>query len=106
PKLMGGPKQWEVVGGAMAYLGITALPALWGLLATLAELVGGFLLIIGKWVRPAAAAMLATMLVAASMYLIKGEGFFAASRPIEMAIFFVGLIFLGGGKYGIDGRRG
>lgn len=105
PKLVGGPEKWAVVGGAMSFIGITAVPALWGFLATLAELGGGLLLILGKWVRPASAAMLFTMLVAATMHLTRGDGLGAASHPIEAAVFFVGLLFLGGGRYGLDGRR-
>lgn len=105
PKLVGGPERWALVGGAMSYLGIKAYPALWGFLATIAELGGGVLLILGKWVRPASAAMLFTMVVAASMHLLKGDGLLKASHPIEAAIFFVGLLFLGGGKYGLDRRK-
>lgn len=104
PKLVGGPAKWAVVGGAMSYLGIKAVPALWGFLATVAELGGGILLILGKWVRPASAALFFTMIVAATMHMLKGDGLGPASHAIEAAILFVGLIFLGGGRYGLDRR--
>ena len=42
PKLLGGPEQWELIGGAIKYTGIDFLFALWGLLAALTETFGGF----------------------------------------------------------------
>ncbi|AKU93179.1 DoxX family protein [Vulgatibacter incomptus] len=104
PKLMGGPAVWAKVGSATGYLGITAVPALFGLLATIAELGGGVLLIAGKWVRVASAAMLVTMLVATLMHIQGGDGLAKASHAIEAAVLFAGLTLLGGGRYGIDGR--
>ncbi len=104
PKLMGGPAAWAKVGGALSHVGITAVPALFGFLAAMAELGGGVMLITGKWVRFASVAMLGTMLVAATMHLKMGDGFGKASHAIEAAILFTGLIFLGGGRYGLDRR--
>jgi len=46
PKLLGGPEMWANVGGSMKYLGITFVPAAWGLAAAVTETFGGFLILI------------------------------------------------------------
>lgn len=104
PKLTGGAESWEKVGSAMAYVGVTALPALWGLLAACAETFGGVLLILGVLFRPACLALLATMAVAATMHLGRGDGFAGASHALELAFVFFGLLLIGPGRHSLDGR--
>ena len=62
PKLLGGPKLWEGVGGAMGEVGITFLPVMWGLLAALAETLGGLCFLLGLCFRPIALLMAFNML--------------------------------------------
>lgn len=104
PKLLGGPERWESVGGAMGTIGITFLPMLWGLLAALAETAGGFFFLIGLLFRPTAVVLAFTMLIAALFHLGKGDGLMGASHAIEIGVVFLGLAFVGPGKYSIDKR--
>lgn len=102
PKLLGGPEQWEGIGGSMKYIGITYLPVIWGLLAAIAETFGGFLILIGLAFRPACILLIFTMAVATTMHLSNGDGLMTASHAIEVGIVFFGLAFIGPGKYSVD----
>ena len=106
PKMFGGVEMWTRVGKAMGNLGLDFAPAFWGFLASLAEFGGGLLLIVGLGVRFAAMAMCFTMVVAAVFHLKKGDGLKGASHAIELGIVFAGLVFVGGGRFSLDGRRG
>jgi putative oxidoreductase len=102
PKLLGGPEKWEVVGSSMKYLGISAAPSFWGLLAAATETFGGFLLLIGLAFRPVCLLLTCTMIVAATMHLKTSTDYMAASQAIEIGVVFFGMTFLGPGKYSID----
>lgn len=102
PKLLGGMEQWVAVGSSMKYLGINFTPAIWGFLAAVTETFGGFLLVIGLAFRPACLLLMFTMVVAATMHLNNGDGLMTASHAIELGIVFLGLVFIGPGKYSVD----
>lgn len=102
PKLIGGPEYWEKLGQAMRYAGVYTVPMAWGLAAALSEFVGGFCLILGFLFRPACLLLAITMGVAANMHLGKGEGILAASHALELGVVFLGLLFLGPGRYSVD----
>ena len=103
PKLQGGVKTWEMVGGAASVVGIHFWPVVWGLLCALTETVGGFLLIIGLAFRPVCLFLLINMIVAALSSLHGPEGsLMNAAHAIEDAIMFAGLLFVGPGKYSAD----
>ncbi len=102
PKLAGGPDGWHKLGGTMQVVGIHFAPTFWGFMAAVAETFGGFLLIVGLFFRPACLLILTTMLIATTMHLTKGDGLGIASHPIEMAIVFFCLLFIGPGKYSVD----
>ena len=106
PKVAGGAATWEKVGHAMGTFGITFAPTFWGACAAFSEFLGGLLLAVGLASRPAAAALAFTMFVAASNHLARGQGLDGASHAIELFFVFVGLLFLGPGKYSVDGRSG
>ena len=101
PKIKGGPHGWEQIGKALP-----VPPAVfWGFMAALAEFGGGLLLIVGFAVRPVAAVMCFNMLVALSFHLRSPapmNSFNAYSPALEAAVIFLGLIFLGPGKYSVD----
>lgn len=110
-KLMGGPKVWDQVGAAMSKVGVDFGYRYWGLGATFAELLGGFLLVIGLLVRPAAAALCGTMVVAAVLTFQgynpgKSESVIAFYYPLSMCAVTFAMLFVGGGKYGLDGGGG
>jgi len=101
PKLLGGQKMWGQLGESTKYVGIHFLPIVWGLLCALVETVGGLLLVFGLWFRPVCILLLINLLVAIASQLAQG-GLQEAAHPIEDAIVFAGLIFLGPGKLSVD----
>ena len=103
-KLSGGQAAWTHLGHAMASLGISFMPNIWGLVAALSEFVGGFLLILGFLFRPAATLIALTMLVAAvSTFREHPHNFAQYSRAIEMFCILIVFIFVGPGKYSLEG---
>jgi putative oxidoreductase len=102
PKLLGGPEQWESIGGAMKNAGIDFIPVFWGLLAAVTETFGGFLILIGLAFRPVCLLLTFTMAIAASVHLNSNEGFMSASHAIEVGFVFFGLAFIGPGTYSVD----
>ncbi len=101
-KLLGGPEKWEAVGGAMRYIGISFIPSFWGFLAAATETFGGFLVIPGLAFRPVCVLLAFTMFVASVMHLKNGDGLATASHAIELCIVFMGLSFVGPGRYSVD----
>jgi putative oxidoreductase len=102
PKLTAGPEKWAILGGTMEVLGVSFAPMAWGFMAAFSEFAGGILLALGLFTRPACFFLLATMIVAASMHISKGDPFLKYSHAMEAGILFLGLIFIGPGKYSID----
>jgi len=102
PKLAGGPKGWEGLGGSMKVIGVDFLPVFWGFMAAVTETFGGFLLIVGLFYRPACILLVFTMIIAALVHFGKGDGLGGASHAIELGIVFFALIFIGPGKYSVD----
>ena len=101
PKVAGGYDKWVAVGGAMRHLGITLLPAAWGLAAALSETLGGLLLALGFGFRIACIFLAVTMAVATLMHLRQGDGLPGASHALESCILFLSLILIGPGKYSL-----
>ncbi|TKC12741.1 DoxX family protein [Pedobacter polaris] len=102
PKIMGGPDGWTQLGGSMKVIHIDFLPTFWGFMAAISEGLGGFLLILGLFFRPVNMLLFFTMVIAALVHFGKGDGVSGASHAIELAIVFLGLVFIGPGKYSID----
>lgn len=101
-KLSRGPEGWTVLGQALSALGINFAPTFMGLLAALSEFVGGILLIVGLFTRPACFFLLCTMVVATTMHLSNGDPRQIFSHPLELAILFFSLLFIGPGNYSLD----
>lgn len=102
PKLAGGLPAWEKLGRAMGHLGITMFPGFWGFSCAMVETLGGALLIIGFCFRPVTLLFTLNFIVA-TVFLYKTSGeFLQWSRPAEMLILFLGLTFIGAGKYSVD----
>ena len=72
-------------------------------MAACTETFGGFLLVIGLVTRPVCLLLFITMLVASLMHLATGS-LADASHAIEDALLFFGLLFVGPGKYSVDGK--
>ena len=96
------PDKWQRLGGAMANLGITFAPAFWGFMAAFAEFGGGILFVLGFCFRPVAAMMAFTMLVAMISHISRGDGFGGYSHALELGIFFLGMLFVGPGRFSLD----
>ncbi len=103
PKLTGGPKVWKAIGGAMGQLGIDQWPEMWGFLASVTEGIGGVLLVLGAFYRPTCLLLTFTMFIA-TLHLSAGKGsdFKAYAHPLELAVVFFGLAFIGPGKFSVD----
>ncbi|ALI98210.1 DoxX family protein [Rufibacter tibetensis] len=104
PKITGGMEKWEQVGGAMSALGITFGAAFFGFMAAFAETVGGLFLMLGFLFRPVTVLLLLTMIVATLRHMVAGDGFGGYSHALEAAILFLGLFFIGPGKYSLDNK--
>jgi putative oxidoreductase len=102
PQLMGGEKEWVMLGSATKYIGIHSFPMLFGLLSAVTETFGGFLLILGLVFRPVCLLLLINLIVAVAMHLGKGDGIEGAAHAIEDAVVFAGLLFVGPGRNSMD----
>ena len=102
PKLTGGPAYWEALGQNMGHLGITFAPVFWGFMGAFAETAGALLVALGLFFRPAAALLTITMCVAVVSHLAGGEGWQVAAHALHMGTVFLGLIFIGPGRYSLD----
>ena len=104
PKIMGGVAQWTWLGEQMGNLGITFAPALWGFMAAFSECIGGVMLVLGLGTRLAAFLMMSTMTIAVIHHLSKipADPYGVYSHPLKMAVVFLSLIFLGGGKWSLE----
>lgn len=108
-KIFGGPEHWSQLGEAIGNWGIHIWPMFWGFMAAFAEFAGGVFFILGFLFRPAAILLTITMSVAATMHihqngLMNLQSFNTYAHAVELGIVFFGLIFVGPGKYSIDGE--
>ena len=104
PKIMGGVAMWTKIGGAMGSVGINFFPAFWGFMASGSEALGGILVLSGLFFRPACIFLVFTLVVASVVTYTQGDGFSDASHAIELGVVFLGLLFVGPGRYSIDGK--
>jgi putative oxidoreductase len=102
PKLFGGPQAWATLGGAMQSVSINFAPAFWGFMACFSMFVGGGCLVLGLFFRVFTILLFITMAVATSMHFKKGDWLFGAAHALEDGIVFLGLTFIGPGKYSLD----
>jgi putative oxidoreductase len=104
PKLSDGPAAWRGIGQAMGNIGIHQWPEFWGFLAAVSEGVGGVLLVLGAFFRPTCLLLAFTMAMATTQLMsdAKTRKFNVFSHPLEMAVVFVGLAFIGPGRFSID----
>ncbi|HYR59170.1 MAG TPA: DoxX family protein [Chthoniobacteraceae bacterium] len=102
PKLAGGLAKWKAIGGAMKHVGITFWPAFWGFMCAFSESIGMGLIVLGLLFRPSCAMLVITMAVATVSELRMHHGWNGASHPLELALVFFALMFVGPGKYSVD----
>lgn len=102
PKLLGGPERWTKLGGAMANIGVDDYPIFWGFMAAITETLGGLFVILGLAFRPVCILLAFTMAVAAITHFHRGDGISGASHALELGFAYLGLVFVGAGKYAVD----
>ena len=102
PKLAAGAEKWEKLGGAMTHIGVDVAPQFWGFMASMTEVFGGLFLILGFLTRLSSAMLTFVMLIAVLMHFGEGHGLGSAGHAIELGVVFLGLMFVGAGKYAID----
>lgn len=103
PKLEGGAPAWINLGAAASYIGLTKLPALWGLLAASAEFFGGIALVLGFCTRIASFFLFCTMIFALLFHLNNGDSFAMYSFPLTLIVVFLSIAVIGGGSLSLDG---
>ena len=100
---LGGSDRFIGLGKAITYIGVNCCPLFWGIMAALSQLVGGVFFILGFLFRLACLFLIVTMFVATVMHYHMGHSFLGVtSRPLEMGIVYLGLFFIGPGKFSID----
>lgn len=102
PKLVGGPQRWTKVGSAVSAFGLESGHTALGLMAAVTEFGGGLLLIAGFLTRPVLIPLVMTMFVATVMHISKDHEFSKISHPLEVGLAFIGLLFVGPGKFSVD----
>lgn len=113
PHVWGGQAAWRNLGTAVAPLfgKVSFDPVVMGAIGAFIEFVGGMLVIFGLFFRPTCAVMGIFMIIAACTHLVLGLGIkppdttmarlAAGSHAMEMAVLFISLVFIGGGKYSL-----
>ncbi|MDF2572207.1 MAG: DoxX [Sporomusa sp.] len=104
PKISGGVETWTKLGMAMQHLGLGFAPVFWGFMAAVTEFFGGMLIAAGLLTRLAAMALTFNMFVAVVLKFSTGAGLAGASQALEVGIVFLSLIFIGPGRYSVDGH--
>jgi putative oxidoreductase len=102
PKMMGGPQVWTNVGSAVETVGITGGFTFFGFMAAFAETVGGLFIALGLFFRFSNFLLFATMVVATMKHVMANDGFSGYSHALEAAYLFIGLFFIGPGRYSLD----
>ena len=104
-KIVGGPEQWAGLGGTMEIFGLGFAPTFWGFMAAVAEFVGALFVALGVLTRPAALLLVVNMGVAATAH-ITGAIDGSPESALLYAFVFLSLVFVGPGKYSVDGLAG
>lgn len=101
-KFMGGTNVLEQVGKATAAFGIHEFPVFFGGMAALLELLGGILVFVGYKFRIGVVAILLVLFAALYSTFVTKPTFMSIAWPLEMFSVFLGLLFIGPGKYSPD----
>lgn len=101
-KIQAGPQMWTMLGSTMSNVGITFGHTQFGFFAAATEFFGGMLLILGLFTRTTSLFMAFTMLMASITHLSMLDPWSKVMHPMELFAVFMGLVFLGAGKYSLN----
>ena len=88
------------MGKIVTCLGCGACPVFWGFLIAFIEMVGGLFFVLGLFFRLSCFSLFLVMGVTALFLWGKNADFIAVvSPPLKMAVVFLGMLFVGAGKY-------
>ena len=100
PKIHGGPDMWRKVG-EMAHMPI---PTVMGFIGGLIEFGGGILFATGSFFRYVCVLLALQMAVALfAVHLPNHDPFGVYAHPLEDLFVFLGMLFIGPGKFSVDG---
>jgi len=102
PILFGGGASWESTGSAMSVLGINFSTKIFGFTAGLFQVVGGLFFLSGFLLRFTCMGLAAVMAIATIYSWVNGAEFVSFSHPLELFVLFIGMIFVGAGRYSLD----
>ena len=101
--LQGGTDKYHWLGQQLGIFGITFAPTFWGFLAAFIEAVGGLMMLFGFLFRPVQLLLFFVMIVATAYHFNAGDDLMGATAiPALLAAVFLGLLFLGAGKYSVS----
>lgn len=96
------PDRWAGYGSAMGSLHIHFWPAFWGFMAAITETVGGLFSILGLWFRLVSLIMVFLFVVIVLHLFDTGADINEAAQAIELGFAYIGLLFLGPGRFSVD----
>lgn len=102
---MGGTHAFDKLGHAMSLLGVDSGFVFWGFMAALVQVVGGLCINVGFLFRMMCFLLLATMGMAIAYHVDRGDALLGdGGHAITLTVIFAALLFIGPGKYAIDGN--
>lgn len=101
PKFFSGPTGWQNLGYALAPLGITFLPVVWGFLLAAIEFIGGCCLALGMLYRGASFLLFFRSALFLLVGFLGGSGLEGLFPGILQTSVFLGLFLLGEGHYAL-----
>ncbi len=99
---LGGGQTLTMVGSVVGHLGIAHGHYVFGILAAAGQMAGGLLMVAGWLFRPACLLLLWIMAMALTFHFSRGDSYNTYSHALEMAVVFLGLLFVGPGKLSVD----
>ncbi len=104
PTVFGGPERWEAVGNSMLHLGLDIGPMFFGFMGGAIELFGGLFLVLGVFFTPTTILLFLLMGMETARIIYEGGGLPEFSPSLELALVFLGMLFIGPGQYSVDRR--
>jgi putative oxidoreductase len=105
PKLIN-PEKWEWLGSQMMHIGINFGYEFFGFCSGLVETLGGLLFALGIYFKVSSGLLAFTMFIAMMFHINQGDGYPQISHALELFFVFLGMMFVGPGKYKLLKKKG